>query len=77
LPTYRSGNGSREAVNGEVARLVLEDGEGSFRCKSGSDDGSESRSDVGRSFPKQHLDTGCLGLAGRQCELGWLGFGWQ
>jgi hypothetical protein len=44
LPTYRGGNGSREAVDGEAARLVLEDDGGSFPCSSGSGDSGDDES---------------------------------
>jgi hypothetical protein len=61
LPTYRCGNGSREAIDGETAWSVLEDDGGGFRCSSGSADGGV---DGGASF-KQRLDSGGLDLAGR------------
>jgi hypothetical protein len=55
LPTYRCGNGSREAVDGETAWSVLEDDGGSFWCSSGSsssiggiDGGAPSRGSLTR-----------------------------
>jgi hypothetical protein len=65
LPTYRCGNRSREAIDGEAARSVREDGGGSLWCKSGSCDGSDSDSDDGRSSSRQQLDIGCLDSVGR------------
>jgi hypothetical protein len=78
LPTYRCGNGSPEAVDGETARSVLEGDGGSFRCSSGSGDTSgDGGIDGGPSF-KRRLDLGGLDSVGRQRKLGrlwWLGLG--
>jgi hypothetical protein len=80
LPTYRGGNRSREAVDGEVARSVLEDDGGSFQCSSGSGNGfGNGGDDEGPSFQRR-LYSGGLDSAGRQRKLGWLWrlwFGWQ
>jgi hypothetical protein len=40
LPTYRCENGSRAAVNEEVAQSILEDGGGGFHQRSNSRNGS-------------------------------------
>jgi hypothetical protein len=75
LPTYRCGNGSREAVDAETARPVLEDNGGSVQCSSGSSDGSDDGGiDGGLSF-KRWLDSRGLDSAGRQRKLGRLGLG--
>jgi hypothetical protein len=43
LLTYRYGNGSWDAVDGEAAWSVLEDDGGGFRCSSSSGDGGLTR----------------------------------
>jgi hypothetical protein len=68
LPTYRCGNGSREAINRETTQSVHEDDGGNFRCSFGSGDGGI---DGGPSF-KRRLDSGGLDSVGRQRKLGWL-----
>jgi hypothetical protein len=65
LPTYRCGNGSREAVDGETARSVLEDDGGSFWCSSSSGDGFGNGGVDGVPSFKRRLDSRGLDLAGQ------------
>jgi hypothetical protein len=74
LPTYRSGNGSREAGDGKVARSALKDGEGGLRCRSGSDGSSVGGGDDGWPSSMQQLGLGGLDSVGRRYELKRLGF---
>jgi hypothetical protein len=47
LTTYRGGNRSWKAGNGEAARPVLGDGEGGLQCSFGSGDSSSDGVDDG------------------------------
>jgi hypothetical protein len=70
LPTYHCRNGSREAVDGEAARSVLEDGEGGLQCKFGSGDSFYGYNGDRRSSSRPQLDVGCLGSVSQQRSSG-------
>jgi hypothetical protein len=70
LQTYCSGNGPREARDGEAARVAFNDGGDDVQRRSGSKDFSGGGSVGGGSSSKCRIGTGGTGVAARRQRCG-------